>query len=90
MTSLPPVYGLYSSIVPMIVYFFFGTSAFQNIGILFLFINLELTEKIRSFRCNIYHGSKICIRIGHLAERYGVQYIQRLINNDQLQFFPGN
>ncbi|KAI8620264.1 sulfate transporter N-terminal domain with GLY motif-domain-containing protein [Chytriomyces sp. MP71] len=32
LTSLPPVYGLYSAIFPPLTYFIFGSSPFQNIG----------------------------------------------------------
>ncbi|KAI9350782.1 sulfate transporter N-terminal domain with GLY motif-domain-containing protein [Obelidium mucronatum] len=32
MTSLPPVYGLYTAIFPPLVFFFFAPSPFQNIG----------------------------------------------------------
>ncbi|KAJ3286784.1 hypothetical protein HDU79_006248, partial [Rhizoclosmatium sp. JEL0117] len=32
MTSLPPVYGLYTAIFPPLIFFFFAPSPFQNIG----------------------------------------------------------
>ncbi|XP_066925900.1 prestin-like isoform X1 [Clytia hemisphaerica] len=46
LTTLPAIYGLYTSLVPVIVYFFMGTSRFLNIGT-FAIISLMVGESVQ-------------------------------------------
>ena len=56
LTSLPAIYGLYTSLVPVLVYFFMGSSRYLNIGNWFNYKhqNVDCAQKEDIFMKEIY------------------------------------